>query len=53
MRSRWRAPPAVVIIGVVLFSVFLQEIIMATTFDGTTEQVRASARRLKNDLSGG
>jgi ElaB/YqjD/DUF883 family membrane-anchored ribosome-binding protein len=31
----------------------LQEIIMETTFDGTTEQVRASARRLKNDLSGG
>ena len=26
---------------------------METTFDGTTEQVRASARRLKNDLSGG
>jgi ElaB/YqjD/DUF883 family membrane-anchored ribosome-binding protein len=26
---------------------------METTFDGTTEQTRASGRRLKNDLSGG
>src|SRR5260370_36889987 len=26
---------------------------METTFDGTTEQVRASGRRLKNDLSDG
>jgi len=26
---------------------------METTFDGTTEQARASGRRLKNDLSGG
>jgi ElaB/YqjD/DUF883 family membrane-anchored ribosome-binding protein len=31
----------------------LQEIKMETTFDGTTEQARASGRRLKNDLSGG
>jgi ElaB/YqjD/DUF883 family membrane-anchored ribosome-binding protein len=53
MRSRWRASPVAVIIGVVLFSVFLQEIIMATTFDGTTEQARASGRRLKNDFSDG
>src|ERR1700736_2174316 len=29
----------------------LQEIKMETTFDGTTEQARASGRRLKNDLS--
>src|ERR1700731_2754608 len=26
---------------------------METTFDGTTDQARASGRRLKNDLSGG
>jgi ElaB/YqjD/DUF883 family membrane-anchored ribosome-binding protein len=26
---------------------------METTYDGTTEQARASGRRLKNDLSGG
>jgi ElaB/YqjD/DUF883 family membrane-anchored ribosome-binding protein len=26
---------------------------MESTFDGTTEQARASGRRLKNDLSGG
>jgi ElaB/YqjD/DUF883 family membrane-anchored ribosome-binding protein len=29
----------------------LQEITMESTFEGTSEQVRASGRRLKNDLS--
>src|SRR3979490_3328734 len=31
----------------------LKEITMETTFDGTTEQARATGRRLKNDLSEG
>jgi ElaB/YqjD/DUF883 family membrane-anchored ribosome-binding protein len=38
---------------VILFSVFFEEKKMEGTFDGTTEQARASGRRLKNDLSDG